>query len=200
VSGRITFGSFNHRPKITPSVARLWAGILLALPNAQLVLKSRSFSDQQTRRSLQEMFTVTGVASDRIIFVSDVPSHFDHLDLYNRIDIGLDTFPYNGTTTICEALWMGVPVITLAGEIHPSRVGVSLLSNVGLPELIAESPQEYVDKAIRLACDLERLCSLRSDLRSRMADSRLMDEGEFTRSLECTYRQMWHGYGRIAET
>ena len=199
VSGRITFGSFNHRPKITPSVARLWAEILLALPDAQLVLKSRSFSDQQTRRSLQEMFTGAGIASDRITFVSYVPSHFDHLDLYNRIDIGLDTFPYNGTTTICEALWMGVPVITLAGEIHPSRVGMSLLSNVGLPELIAGSPQEYVDKALQLAGDLERLRALRSGLRSMMADSCLMNEGEFTRSLESVYRQMWHRYDQTPE-
>ena len=119
-------------------------------------------------------------------------SSVEHLELYKRSDIGLDTFPYNGATTTCEAIWMGVPVITLAGETHVSRVGASILSHVGLPELIAESLEDYLKKAVQLAGDPDRLKALRNNLRSMMARSRLMDTNGFTRSLESAYRQMWH--------
>jgi predicted O-linked N-acetylglucosamine transferase (SPINDLY family) len=120
-----------------------------------------------------------------------IPLVREHLDLYNRIDIGLDTFPYNGTTTTCEALWMGVPVITLAGATHASRVGVSLLSSVGLPELIATTPEEYMAIAVGLAHDLEKLQSLRRSLRGMMARSPLTDAQTFTHHLEEVVRRMW---------
>ncbi len=189
--GSITFGSFNHRAKITPEVVKLWSRILTLVGNARLILKSKSLSAATTQELLMGMFIQNGISPERIEFVSHIPSQFEHLKLYNSIDIALDTFPYNGTTTTCEAMWMGVPVIALAGESHASRVGVSLLSNVGLPELIAEYTEEYVEKAVQLAGDLERLQALHANLRSMMVRSPLMDAEGFTRSLEKAYRQMW---------
>ena len=138
-----------------------------------------------------EIFVQNGVSPSRIRFVGYISSLFKHLEMYNSIDIGLDTFPYNGTTTTCEALWMGVPVIALAGKTHASRVGVSLLSNVGLQELISESEEDYVKKAVQLAGDLNRLQKLRSNLRSIMSQSSLMDARGFILSLETAYRQTW---------
>ncbi len=191
-SRRITFGSFNNRAKITPGVVKAWAKILTQVPDGRIILKSRVFSDLETRDLMIDLFLENGVERDRIELVSHIPSIFHHLRLYNRIDIGLDPFPYNGTTTTCEALWMGVPVITLAGETHRSRVGVSLLSNVGLEELIAESVEDYVEKGVRLANNVEKRKSFHLDLRSRMARSFLMDSARFTRSLERTYRWMFN--------
>ena len=193
-TGWITFGSFNNRSKITPKVVNLWSTILKGVPNAQLILKSKSLSDAKTRQFLKDMFVDNGIHSERVELHGHVPSPVQHLQLYNRIDIGLDTFPYNGTTTTCEALWMGVPVIVLTGDRHVSRVGVSLLSNVGLRELIAESTEDYVKKAVQLANDQNRLKDLRADLRSMMTRSPLMNAKGLTRSLEEAYRQMWHGW------
>ena len=113
---------------------------------------------------------------------------------YNRIDIGLDPFPYNGTTTTCDALWMGVPVITLAGRSHVGRVGVSQLTNIGLPELIGRNEDDYVDIAVALANDLPRLAALRSGLRERLRASPLMDAQRLTRNLEAAYREMWKNH------
>ena len=191
-SRRITFGSFNNRTKITPEVVRAWAKILTQVPDGRIILKSRMFADPETRNILTDYFVENGVGPGRVELVSHIPSVFDHLRLYNRIDIGLDTFPYNGTTTTCEALWMGVPVITLAGKTHRSRVGASLLSNVGLEEFIAESVEDYVEKGVSLANNVKKRKSIRRDLRSRMARSFLMDGDRFTRSLERTYRWMFN--------
>ncbi|MGD0465031.1 MAG: hypothetical protein ABSB74_21315, partial [Tepidisphaeraceae bacterium] len=117
-----------------------------------------------------------------------------HLELYHRVDLALDTYPYHGTTTTCEALWMGVPVVSLAGRTHASRVGVSLLSNVGLPEFIARTPQQYVQIATGLAGDLPRLAELRRTLRPRMQASPLMDAPRFARNVEAAYRRMWENW------
>ncbi|MEA2733899.1 MAG: protein O-GlcNAc transferase, partial [Humisphaera sp.] len=125
-----------------------------------------------------------------------VPDLAAHLGLYRRIDIALDTFPYNGTTTTCEAMWMGVPVITLVGKYHLSRVGRSLLTAVGLADLIAQSPQEYIAIAARLAGDNERRRQLRRDLRAQMRRSPLMDSLRFARNVESAYREMWKRYAR----
>jgi len=110
------------------------------------------------------------------------------------VDIALDTFPYHGTTTTCEALWTGVPVVTLAGQAHASRVGVSLLTNVGLPELVAYSGDEYVKIASELAADLPRLALLRATLRGKMERSMLMDAPHFARQIETAYRDMWRAW------
>lgn len=190
-SGQIIFGSFNNRAKITPGVVRAWAKILTQVSGARIVLKSWAFADSETRKILIDLFMENGVERGRIELVSHIPSMFDHLQLYNRIDIGLDTFPYNGTTTTCEALWMGVPVITLAGRTHRSRVGASLLSNVGLEDFIAESVEDYVEKGVSLANNVEKRKSIHRDLRSRMTRSFLMDNARFIQSLERAYRWMF---------
>ena len=130
-------------------------------------------------------------ARGRIELLARVDSQGNHLALYGRIDIALDTFPYNGATTTCEAMWMGVPVVTLAGESHAGRVGVSLLHRVGLDDLVASDLDGYVDAAAGLAGDHERLGELRSALRARMRRSSLCDAQTFTRELEAAYREMW---------
>jgi len=190
-TGGIIFGSFNHRAKITPEVVRLWSKILTCLTNSKLILKSKSLSDTETQNLLREMFVENGISPERIRFIGHIPSIIGHLELYNSIDIGLDTFPYNGTTTTCEAMWMGVPVIVQAGHTHVSRVGVSLLSNLGLTELIAESGDAYVEKAITLAGDLNRLKTLRAGLRDIISRSPLTDALQFTQDMEEACRKMW---------
>ena len=187
----ITFGSFNHQAKITPIVVNLWSEILTSLPNAKLLLKSRSLSDNGTQNFLLDMFLKNGVFPERIKFVGYIPSPVEHLELYNSIDIGLDTFPYNGTTTTCEAMWMGTPVIVMSGHNHISRVGVSLLTNIGLTELIAESSEAYLEKAVKLAGDLKRLQKLQAGLRDMMSRSPLTDDHRFIQALEDVYRKMW---------
>jgi protein O-GlcNAc transferase len=191
-SGQIIFGSFNNRAKITPEVVKAWAKILTQVPDGRIILKSRVFADPETRNLLIDLFMENGVERGRIELVSHIPSMLGHLQFYNRIDIGLDTFPYNGTTTTCEALWMGVPIITLAGRTHRSRVGASLLSNVGLEEFIAESVEDYVEKGVSLANDVKKRKLIHRDLRPRMARSFLMDSAQFTRSLEKIYHWMFN--------
>ncbi len=190
-AGLITFGSFNAMPKITPQTIALWTKILRALPNSRLVLKNKSLRDLATLQRCQALFEEHGIPAARLELMEILPTAEDHLDLYNRIDIALDTFPYNGTTTTCEALWMGVPVVTLEGDRHAGRVGVSLLNQVGLTELIAKTPEDYVQIAVSLANDLDKLATLRSGLRERMANSPLCDGKGFTRILEEAYREMW---------
>jgi protein O-GlcNAc transferase len=190
-SGHITFGSFNVFLKVSRKTVALWAAILKALPGSRLLLKTKNFSDKTTCRNAREMFTAQGISPDRLDLLSHNPSFTGHLDTYNRIDIGLDTFPYNGTTTTCEALWMGVPVITLAGNTHASRVGVSLLTTIGLADLIAETGEEYVSTAVKLAGDIKRLRSLRENVRGMMAHSPLTDARRFVSVLETCYREMW---------
>ncbi|NVL89828.1 MAG: tetratricopeptide repeat protein, partial [Desulfobacterales bacterium] len=189
--GRVTFASFNNLSKVTPEVVALWSSIMTAIPNARLIMKSRALADTGTRQRLQAMFAQNAVSTDRIKLIGFLPPFAEHLSLYNEVDIGLDTFPYNGTTTTCEAVWMGVPVIVLAGDYHASRVGVSLLSNIGLTDLITETSDAYVDTAVRLAGDLNWLQQMRTNLRHMITRSNLTDAQRFTGSLEDAYRQMW---------
>jgi predicted O-linked N-acetylglucosamine transferase (SPINDLY family) len=172
----------------------MWSKILDQVPNSQLILKSAGLDSPGVRRHILEFFAANSIAPDRVELIGWAASEKEHLQLYNRIDIALDTYPYHGTTTTCEALWMGVPVVTLAGNAHVSRVGVSLLSNVGVPELIADSQEKYVRLASDLAHDPARLSSLRSTLRQRMAQSPLMDAPRFARNVEAAYRQMWRAW------
>ena len=187
----ITFGSFNNLPKVNSQVVALWAQILLATPEARLILKSKPLNDEATRERYFALFEANGISRERVDLIGYAPSLREHLALYNQVDIGLDAFPYSGQTSTCEALWMGVPVVTLAGETYVSRAGVSLLARVGLTELIAHTPQRYVDVAVQLASDRDRLSSIRGSLRSQTADSPLCDGQAFTRALEDAYRTMW---------
>jgi predicted O-linked N-acetylglucosamine transferase (SPINDLY family) len=190
-AGHITFGSFNFFAKVSPEMVGCWADLLKAVPTSHILLKTKSLSDKPTREYAMEMFTQKGIERERIELLSYEPSYKGHLDIYNRIDIALDTYPYNGTTTTCEALWMGVPVVTLAGNRHASRVGMSLLTNIGLPELVARTEDEYRGTAVQLAADREKLRFLRERLRDMMRHSPVCDAKGFTADLELLYRRMW---------
>ncbi len=137
------------------------------------------------------MFAERGIDADRLTLTGFVESTGGHLALYNKVDVALDTFPYNGTTTTAEALWMGVPVITYAGDRHAARVGASILTHAGLRHLVAHDPDEYVALAVEIAGKQDELMSYRSGLRDIMAKSRLLDGKGFTRALETTYLDLW---------
>jgi predicted O-linked N-acetylglucosamine transferase (SPINDLY family) len=190
-NGHITFGSFNNFAKVSHEILFLWAQILVKLPGARLIIKAKGLSSAAVRTTVSDFFQRQGIDAGRIELFSWMPSVSGHLERYNRVDIALDTFPYNGTTTTCEALSMGVPVVTLSGETYASRVGVSLLSNTGLTELIARSPEEYVEIALRLASDTAGLANLRLRLRDMVSRSPLTDAKRFSENLEKAYREMW---------
>ena len=187
----ITFGSFNNINKLNEKIINLWGRILNQFGNARLVLKSRSLADTFVQERIHKQFATMGIIEERVILHPHDSSSYRHLERYHDVDIAMDTFPYNGTTTTCESLYMGVPVITLEGKAHRSRVGVSLLNQVGLQHLIAKNEEEYVAIACSLTSDLDELAELRKSLRSRMEKSPLMDEVGFTRGLENAYREMW---------
>ncbi len=189
--GYITFGSFNNLVKVSLEVVQVWSEILRAVPGSLLVLKCKQLTDEETKARYLEMFGKQGIASERIKLSGWLPKKESHLELYNGMDIALDPFPYNGTTTTCEALWMGVPVVTLLGNRHSGRVGASIMNHVDLPELVAGSIENYAEMAIELANDQDRLGTMRSGLRQHMHDSEIMNKQIFTRSLEKTYQQMW---------
>lgn len=184
----VVFGSFNNIAKISASTVRAWSEILDALPGSRLVLKSASLDFHDTADRVLEAFEEFGIAAGRIELRGWAVQREAHLKMYEGIDIALDTFPYNGTTTTCEALWMGVPVVTRAGDVHMSRVGASLLHAAGLDDLVAQNAVEYVEAAVALAGDEERRRELRSILRRRLEHSSLLDHAGFTRKLEQIYR------------
>jgi predicted O-linked N-acetylglucosamine transferase (SPINDLY family) len=188
----ITFGCFNNSAKVNGQVLDAWSAILTELPDARMLLKSRQLAAPGLQQRFHEEFARRGVDPDRVEMMGRVNSTNDHLALYGRVDIALDTFPYNGTTTTCEALWMGVPVIALAGDRHAGRVGVSLLHGVGLEELLGASPDEYRRLATSLARDRNRLAAYRSALRTRMRNAPLTDAVDFARDIEAAFRAMWH--------
>jgi predicted O-linked N-acetylglucosamine transferase (SPINDLY family) len=193
-TGHITFGSFNNFSKINDRVLDLWARLLVAVPDSRLLLLAKVGSHQQRTRSfLQER----GIAAHRLEFLGYRPTskesrQADFLRRYHQIDIALDPFPYNGMTTTCEALWMGVPVITLVGATSMARASFSLLSNAGLSEFATDSEENYLRIAIELAHDQSRLAEWRKTLRSRMLSSPLTDVPRFARNIENAYREMWH--------
>ncbi len=161
-NGYITFGSFNHFSKVNANVTAAWAQILGRVPNARLLLKANGLGEASIQERVRATFQSAGIACDRIIMAGREPTAPEHLGRYGEIDIALDTFPYNGTTTTCEALWMGVPVVALAGAEHRSRVGVSLLSALGLERLIGKGIDDYVRIAAELAGSLNELAELRA--------------------------------------
>lgn len=186
-----TFASFNEAKKISHELVTLWARVLAAVPDSRLLLKAASFENAFVRDEVTQRLASHGVAPERIEIVARIPSRAEHLAFYSRVDLALDTFPYHGTTTTCEAMWMGVPVISLLGDRHAARVGSSLLHAVGLDDLVAHSPDDYVRIASELASDRPRLTSIRASLRDRMNAGPLCDAPRFTRNLEAAYRHMW---------
>jgi predicted O-linked N-acetylglucosamine transferase (SPINDLY family) len=190
-TGHVTLGSLNALTKVTSEVIRVWAEILHGLPQAKLILKDRTSADEDQQRRYAERFAEFGIPASRLIILPWRSNYADHMALYGQIDIALDPFPYNGATTTCEALWMGVPVLTLAGQMSFGRYGVSFFSVLGLEDLIATSPASYVAKAISLVGEPDRLAALRSSLRSRMQSSPLGDSKAHAQSVENAYRLMW---------
>jgi predicted O-linked N-acetylglucosamine transferase (SPINDLY family) len=189
--GYITFGSFNNLAKITPEVVSLWSKLLARLPEARIIIKNHSLADEATHRRFIKLICAQGIPAERFDLRPWERSIASHLSVYGEIDIALDTFPYNGTTTTCESLWMGVPVVTLLGDRHAGRVGASILSRVGLDELVAESPDAYLEIAELLAQDVTRLTHIRSTLRNIMHSSSLCDGVGFAATMENKYRQIW---------
>jgi predicted O-linked N-acetylglucosamine transferase (SPINDLY family) len=194
-AGNVTFGSLNNFCKVSPQTLDLWIQLLRATPKSHLILHAHEGSHRQRVWDLLER---QGIDPRRVMFVGRVPLS-EYFKRYEQIDIGLDPFPCNGGTTTCDALWMGVPVVTLAGRTAVGRGGVSVLRNVGLPELIAKTPEQYVQIAAALANDLPRLAELRRTLRARMQASPLMDAPRFARNIEAAYRQMWRDWCKQAD-
>ncbi|NWF37233.1 tetratricopeptide repeat protein [Mariprofundus sp. KV] len=190
-AGFIRFVSFNHMAKIGPDVVKLWSRVLHAVPDSRLMVKHFSFKDEGVRDHLLKLFADQGIASERIEIFTWAHSCEEHLGYYRQADIALDSFPYNGTTTTCEALWMGVPVVTLEGRLHAGRVGSTLMSRVGLERLITADEDAYINIVGDLATDLARLRAIRATLRERMAESELCDSAGLTAVLEGEYREMW---------
>jgi predicted O-linked N-acetylglucosamine transferase (SPINDLY family) len=183
----VTFGCLNHFGKVNRPVLRLWAEVLRAVPNSRLLLLT---PEGPQRQSTLDRLSEEGVWAERVTFVGHQPRQA-YLGLYHQIDVMLDTFPYNGHTTSLDSLWMGVPVITLVGQTAVGRAGLSQLTNLGLPELIGRTPEDFVRIAVDLAGDLPRLRDLRATLRGRMEASPLMDVEGFVRGIEAAYRGMW---------
>jgi protein O-GlcNAc transferase len=192
-NGHITFASLNMLYKLSPEVLAAWARILHRLPTARLALITRGLEEPLGRSRLLDLFACHGISSSRLRFTGKLPL-LDYFAAHAGVDILLDTFPINGHTITCNALWMGVPVVTLAGASYPTRLGCSVLSNLGLAELIAATPDDYIEKAVALASDMQRLADLRSSLRQRMQQSPLMNEAQFATELENAYNTLWHAH------
>ncbi|HUK09764.1 MAG TPA: tetratricopeptide repeat protein [Stellaceae bacterium] len=190
-NGHVTFGSFNNLAKVTPEVVETWAAILREVPRSRLLLKSKLFADATVRQSYADRFLSLGIAGERLDFRPMIPNQIEHLGTYSEVDIGLDPFPYNGTTTTSEAMWMGVPVVTLIGDHHASRVGLSLVTQAGLAHLAATDRAGYVRIAADLARDLGALNALRLPLRERLRASPHGDAPRFARNFEAALREIW---------
>ncbi len=190
-TGQITFGSFNNVAKVTDATLALWARVLAAVPGSKLLLKGRGFGDEPVRRRYFERFAAAGLPVERVEFLERTAKTDDHLALYGRVDISLDTFPYHGTTTTCEALWMGVPVVTLMGDRHVSRVSGSLLAAIGRNEWIAQTPDDYVRIAAELATDPAKLAAIRASLRDEVRRSPLGDHAGQSARFAAALRQCW---------
>jgi protein O-GlcNAc transferase len=192
-NGYVTFGSFNNLSKVSDATMETWAAVLEAVPDSRLVLKGQQGSDA-AGDTIIDGLVQRGVARDRIGMLEWVPGWCEHLPLYDKVDIGLDPFPYNGTTTTCESLLMGVPVVTLRGDRFISRVGATLMHNIGLDDWIADSVVDYVELAVTKAQDLETLGTLRAELRQQFLSSPLCDTRRFARNFEAALRGMWRRY------
>jgi predicted O-linked N-acetylglucosamine transferase (SPINDLY family) len=186
-NGFVTFGCLNNFAKVSLEAMELWAGILMGVPDSRLILHAHPGKHLD---EIAQRLDRAGVAKSRLIVVGQ-QSGSNYMETYRRIDIALDPFPYGGGITTCDALWMGVPVVTLSGQTAVGRGGRSILSNLGLRELIAFTPDEYVQIAVDLAKDENRMDSLRQSMRCRMQSSPLMDAQGFARDMETAYRQMW---------
>ena len=193
--GRVTFGSFNRIEKLVDPVIAAWTKIVTSVPNSCLVLKAGALADDSICRHVRRCFAKEGLAEDRLELRGPSP-HEEMLRQYGDIDIALDTFPFNGGMTTLEALWMGIPVVTIAGQSVVARQTVAVLSNIGLEELAFPETDSFVQGAIALARDQQRVAALRAQLRPRMVASPLRQPAQFARHLESLYRRMWQAWCR----
>jgi len=191
-SGRLTFGCLNNPAKLTEDVLALWCKVLAAVPGSRLLVASGSSRGVEER--VCTVLTRQEISLDRLLLADRTATRWDYLKLYQFADVCLDPFPYNGVTTTCDALWMGVPVISLAGRMNVSRQGVRFLQSAGLGELLGDTREDYVRIAVDLASDLPRLAALRAGLRERMSRSPIMNSERLIRDLEAAYRAMWEAY------
>jgi predicted O-linked N-acetylglucosamine transferase (SPINDLY family) len=189
-AGYITFGCLNSFGKVSRAAQDLWAEILRVVPQSRLIIHSAPGIHVN---AVRERFVAKGISPDRLEFVGKQP-WAQYVATYSRIDIALDPFPWSGGVTTCDALWMGVPVVSLVGRTSVGRGGKSILTNIGMSELIAQTPEQYVHIAAALAGNLPRLAELRGILRQRMQASPLLDAPRFARNMEAAYRQMWRSW------
>ena len=182
-----TFGSFNNFAKINEKVIEVWSNLLVAVPESRLLLKCRQLADAELCDRVKRAFGERGVGAERLILRGRIGSREEHMALYGQVDVALDTFPYNGTTTTCEALWMGVPVVTLSGKRHAARVGTSLLTRAGWAGWIAQDTAQYIETAGRLLAERPS----QQDIRDQFAASSIMDAGAVTRALEAALAEAW---------
>ncbi len=187
----VTFGSFNNVAKVNNELIAVWARILDQVPNSKLLMKHDAATDPLTKRRIMRAFDQCGIDTDRITFLDRTPDLVSHLECYNQVDIALDTFPYNGTTTTCEALWMGVPVVTLSGRTHAGRVGTSLLNSIDLHSCIAADKDDYCNTALSLAQTPQMLSTIRLMLRHTMMSSPLCDPQNLAEAIGKTLRGLW---------
>jgi predicted O-linked N-acetylglucosamine transferase (SPINDLY family) len=194
-NGYITFGCLNNFCKVNDRVLELWATIIRQTPGSRLILL---VPPGPARQQMEAKLKEEGIEQLRLEWADRIP-RMDYLRIYNRIDLGLDTFPYNGHTTSLDSIWMGVPVVTLVGQTVVGRAGWSQLCNLDLKELAATTPGQFVAIARELAGDLPRLEQLRQGLRQRMLNSPLCDAKKFTRGIESAYREMWRKWCNAPE-
>lgn len=195
-NGHVIFGSFNNFAKVSDQVLRLWGEILREVSDARLLFEIYGISSPHLREEILGRLRRAGISVDRVLL--EPRTKANQFVLYNRVDIALDPFPCNGGTTSLDTLWMGVPLIALAGEHFASRMGTSILTNAGLSEFVADRPETYVRLAVELARDRERLRRVRHNLRQRICESPLMDSATFTQDLEHAYREMWRRWCRTS--
>jgi tetratricopeptide (TPR) repeat protein len=189
-NGAVTFGSFNRLSKVTDAMLSLWQRIMASLPDSRLNILVDGPGGDQTAPEFPSRFERLGLNLQRVNFLGRQP-RWQYLEMLSACDICLDTFPYNGCTTTCDSLWMGTPVVSLTGKSHVSRVGLSLLSQVGLTDLASDLPARYMEIAIALSNDRQRLLEIRSNLRERMRQSSLTDARRFTAQFEAALREIW---------
>jgi predicted O-linked N-acetylglucosamine transferase (SPINDLY family) len=190
-TGYVTFGSFNNLTKMNDTVVELWSRILHSVPGSRLYLKTGQLKDADIREQTRQRFAALGIAAERLLLGGTLGSVAEHLAEYNKLDIALDTFPYPGVTTSVEALWMGVPVLSLQGDRFLSLSAKSIAHHAGLPGWVAADKDDYAAKAVAFASDLNRLSALRGGLRQQVLGSPLFDARRFARNFEDALWGMW---------
>jgi protein O-GlcNAc transferase len=194
--GFVTFGSFQNMSKITNEVLMLWAKIFVSLPDARLRIQNKQMNSSSMREIFFERLAQAGIGREKVLLVGSMPRE-EYLAAYADVDMILDTFPFSGGTTTCEALWMGVPTLTLAGNTMVARQGVSIMTNVDMPDWVAVTDKDYVEKACSYSCDLSRLSEIRMSLRQQASHSSLFDACRFSSNFEKTLKALWRSHHHL---